>query len=140
MNMQAQYEATVEPSVLTWAQHETVRLLASKPGTLYQEGSDTDQHIIRDWVRRLLYTTEVEVEFIKSDGTLRVMRCTLDPDKLPVVPDTATTGPVDGIVTESRPRKQPDVHSIRVFDLDQQAWRSFRFDRLRRVSASLKFV
>lgn len=122
-----------------WEQSETVRLLSSLPGTQYQESDETNQAIIRDWVRRLLQTTEVEVEFVKSDGTLRVMRCTLNPEQFPVVPTNVTTGPVDGIVTESRPRKQPDVHSIRVFDLDQQAWRSFRFDRLRRVSASLKF-
>jgi hypothetical protein len=123
-----------------WEQSETVRLLSGKPGTQYQESDETNQAIIRDWVRRLLQTTEVEVEFVKSDGTLRVMRCTLNPDKLPVAPVTLPTGPVDGIVNESRPRKQPDVHSIRVFDLDQQAWRSFRFDRLKRVSASLTFA
>jgi len=123
-----------------WEQSETVRLLSSQPGTQYQESDETNQAIIRDWVRRLLQTTEVEVEFVKSDGTLRVMRCTLNPEQFPVVPTTVTTGPVDGIVTESKPRKQPDVHSIRVFDLEQQEWRSFRFDRLRRVSASLKFA
>lgn len=123
-----------------WEQSETVRLLTGKPGTQYQESDETNQAIIRDWVRRLLQTTEVEVEFVKSDGTLRVMRCTTDPDKIPVVQAKVNTGPVDGIVTESKPRKQPDVHSIRVFDLDQQAWRSFRFDRLRRVSASLTFA
>lgn len=130
----------MESKSSVWEQSETVRLLSSQPGTQYQESDETNQAIIRDWVRRLLQTTEVEVEFVKSDGTLRVMRCTLNPEQFPVVPTNVTTGPVDGIVTESRPRKQPDVHSIRVFDLDQQAWRSFRFDRLRRVSASLKFA
>ena len=130
----------MESKSSVWEQSETVRLLASKPGTQYQESDEANQAIIRDWVRRLLQTTEVEVEFVKSDGTLRVMRCTLNPEQFPVVPTNVTTGPVDGIVTEIRPRKQPDVHSIRVFDLDQQAWRSFRFDRLRRVSASLKFA
>ena len=127
----------MESKSSVWEQSETVRLLSSQPGTQYQESDETNQSIIRDWVRRLLQTTEVEVEFVKSDGTLRVMQCTLDPSKLPVV---TTTGPVDGIVTESKPRKQPDVHSIRVFDLEQQEWRSFRFDRLRRVTASLKFA
>ena len=130
----------MESKSSVWEQSETVRLLSSQPGTQYQESDETNQAIIRDWVRRLLQTTEVEVEFVKSDGTLRVMRCTLNPEQFPVVPTNATTGPVDGIVTESKPRKQPDVHSIRVFDLEQQEWRSFRFDRLRRVSASLKFA
>ena len=123
-----------------WQQTETVRLLTGRPGTQYQESDEVNQAIIRDWVRRLLQTTEVEVEFVKSDGTLRVMRCTLDPEQFPVVPTNVVAAPVNGIVTESKPRKQPDVHSIRVFDLDQQAWRSFRFDRLRRVSASLTFA
>jgi hypothetical protein len=130
----------MESKSSVWEQSETVRLLSSLPGTQYQESDETNQAIIRDWVRRLLQTTEVEVEFVKSDGTLRVMRCTLNPEQFPVVPTNVTTGPVDGIVTERKPRKQPDVHSIRVFDLEQQEWRSFRFDRLRRVSAGLKFA
>lgn len=121
-----------------WEQSETVRLLTGRPGTQYQESDETNQAIIRDWVRRLLQTTEVEVEFVKSDGTLRVMRCTLVPDQIPET--SIKPKSVDGIVIESKPRKQPDPHSIRVFDLEQQEWRSFRFDRLRRVSASLTFA
>ena len=123
-----------------WEQNETVRLLTGIPGTQYQESSETNQHIIRDWVRRLLQTTEVKVEFVKSDGTLRVMRCTLNPEQFPVVPTNVPTGPVDGIVLESKkPRKEPDVHSIRVYDLDIGEWRSFRFDRLRSVTVTLSF-
>jgi hypothetical protein len=124
-----------------WEQTETVRLLTGTPGTQYQESDETNQHIMRDWVRRLLQTTEVEVEFVKSDGTLRVMRCTLNPEQFPVVPTNVPAGPVDGIVLESRkPRKEPDVHSIRVYDLDLGEWRSFRFDRLRSVTVSLSFA
>lgn len=123
-----------------WEQAETVRLLSGQPGTQYQESDASNQAIMRDWVRRLLIVTEVKVEFVKSDGTVRLMRCTLNPEHLPQVLTTAALTSVDGIVTESRPRKQPDVHSIRVFDLDQQAWRSFRFDRLNQVTASLMFA
>jgi hypothetical protein len=47
---------------------------------------------------------------------------------------------VDGIVRESKkPRKAPDPHSIRVFDVEKQEWRSFRFDRLKKVTATLDF-
>jgi hypothetical protein len=47
---------------------------------------------------------------------------------------------VDGIVRESRkPKKEPDPHSIRVFDLEKQEWRSFRFERLKKVTATLDF-
>jgi len=122
---------------MTWEQQEVFRILKNKPGTSYQEADDVNKVIIRDWVKSLLHVTEVTVEFTKADGTVREMRCTLNPDKLPPVP--APTGPVDGIVKESKQRKAPDPESIRVFDLDKNEWRSFRFDRLKKVGADISF-
>ena len=122
---------------MTWEQQEIVRLLKNTPGTQYQEADDANKAIIRDWVRSLLQKDEVTVTFVKADGTDREMRCTLNPEKLP--PPPVATGPVDGIVKESRERKKPDEHSLRVFDLDKSEWRSFRFDRLKKVATELKF-
>lgn len=122
---------------MTWEQQEVFRILKNKPGTTYQEADDVNKVIIRDWVKSLLQVTEVSVEFTKADGTVREMRCTLNPDKLPPTP--VQTGPVDGIVKESKQRKAPDPESIRVFDLDKNEWRSFRFDRLQKVGASISF-
>ena len=123
---------------MTWEQQETVRLLKSAPGTQYQEADDTNKAVIRDWVKSLLQKGAVTVTFTKADGTDREMRCTLDPEQLPEVPVTA--GPVDGIVKEAKERKKPDEHSLRVFDLDKKEWRSFRFDRLQKVSADIVFA
>lgn len=128
---------TLDDTVATWNQSEIVRLLKNAPGTQYQEADDANKAIMRDWVRSLLQKDEITVTFVKADGTDREMRCTLNPDKLPPVP--VATGPVDGIVKESRERKKPDEHSLRVFDLDKSEWRSFRFDRLKKVAAELKF-
>jgi len=122
---------------MTWEQQEVFRILKNKPGTTYQEADDVNKVIIRDWVKSLLHVTEVRVEFTKADGSVREMRCTLNPDKLPPTP--APTGPVDGIVKESKQRKAPDPESIRVFDLDKNEWRSFRFDRLQKVGAEISF-
>lgn len=122
---------------MTWEQQEVFRILKNKPGTTYQEADDVNKVIIRDWVKSLLHVTEVSVEFTKADGSVREMRCTLNPDKLPPTP--VQTGPVDGIVKESKQRKAPDPESIRVFDLDKNEWRSFRFDRLQKVGASISF-
>ena len=125
-----------------WEKDEVVRLLRSQPGTQYQEADDQVKEQIREWVRGLLQNSEVTVTFVKADGTDRDMLCTLDHSRIPVRPiaPTTSTAPVDGIVRESRkPRKEPDPHSIRVFDLEKQEWRSFRFERLKKVTASLNF-
>lgn len=122
---------------MTWEQQEIVRLLKNTPGTQYQEADDANKAIIRDWVRSLLQKDEVTVTFVKADGTDREMRCTLNPEKLP--PPPVATGPVDGIVKESKERKKPDEHSLRVYDLNKSEWRSFRFDRLKKVAAELNF-
>jgi len=117
-----------------WEKQEVVRLLKGAPGTQYQEGSDTEKAVIRDWIKSLLQQGSITVTFVKADGTDREMLCTLNPDKLPTV-----AGPIDGIVKESKERKKPDEHSLRVFDLEKNEWRSFRFDRLKKVTAELNF-
>jgi WYL_2, Sm-like SH3 beta-barrel fold len=122
---------------MKWEQQEIVRLLKNTPGTQYQEADDTGKAVIRDWVRSLLQKDEITVTFVKADGTDREMRCTLNPEKLPPAP--VASGPVDGIVKESRERKKPDEHSLRVYDLDKSEWRSFRFDRLKKVTTELNF-
>lgn len=119
---------------MDWEKQETVRLLKGAPGTQYQEGSDTEKAVIRDWVKSLLQKGPITVVFTKADGTDREMLCTLRLEDLP-----APNVPVDGIVKEAKERKKPDEHSLRVFDLDKKEWRSFRFDRLKKVMATLNF-
>jgi hypothetical protein len=123
-----------------WQKQEVVRLLKGAPGTAYQEADDANRTIMRDWVRSLLQKQPITVTFVKADGTDREMRCTLNPEELPeVVP----TGPVDGIVSESKkPRKdpkEPDPAVIKVYDLEAKSWRSFRMDRLKKITAELNF-
>ena len=128
---------------LSWEQQEVFRLLKAQPGTMYQESDEIGRSIFRDWVRGVLEVTEITVTFVKADGTERDMRCTLDRDRIPPQPPRAektARDSVDGIVRESRkPKKEPDPHSIRVFDVEKQEWRSFRFDRLKKVTATLNF-
>lgn len=120
-----------------WEQQEIVRLLKGAPGTQYQAADDVSKMVMRDWIKSLLQVSTITVQFTKADGTVRDMQCTLNPEQLP---DIVTTGPVDGIVTESaKTRKAPDPHSLRVFDVEKQEWRSFRFDRLLKITAELKF-
>jgi hypothetical protein len=123
-----------------WQKQEVVRLLKGAPGTAYQEADDTNRTIMRDWVRSLLQKQPITVTFVKADGTDREMRCTLNPEELPAV---VPTGPVDGIVSEAKkPRKdpkEPDPAVIKVYDLEAKSWRSFRMDRLKKITAELNF-
>jgi hypothetical protein len=129
---------------LTWEQQEVFRLLKSQPGTAYQESDESGRIIFRDWIRNLLNVSEITVTFVKADGTVRDMRCTLDQDRIPPQPPRAEKpakeAPVDGIVRESKEVTKPEEsHTQKVFDLDAGAWRSFRYDRLKKVTASMSF-
>jgi hypothetical protein len=130
-------------TTIAWEKSEMVRLLKGAPGTLYQESTDTEKTVIRDWVRSLLQKSPITVTFVKADGTVREMLCTLDSSRIPAMPDVAilsnSTANVDGLVESKKPRKQPDPHSIRVYDLEKAEWRSFRFDRLKKIVAELSF-
>jgi hypothetical protein len=136
---------------LSWEQQEVFRLLKAQPGTTYQESGETGRHIFRDWVRGLLDVSEVTVTFVKADGTLRDMRCTLDRDKIPPQPPRAEKpakeAPVDGLrqhgflgeAVQKEVTKPEESHTQKVFDLDAGAWRSFRYDRLKKVTATMSF-
>jgi hypothetical protein len=129
---------------LPWEQQEVFRLLKAQPGTMYQEADEIGRKYFRDWVRGVLEVTEITVTFVKADGTLRDMRCTLDRDKIPPQPPRQLNkAPVDGIVREDREiaalAEPEENHTQKVFDLDAGAWRSFRYDRLKKVTATMSF-
>ena len=66
-----------------------------------------------------LHTGESVVTFVKKDGEKRVMRCTLQPSVVPVVESTATRKTNDDVLA--------------VWDLEKNAWRSFRIDSIENV-------
>lgn len=69
-------------------------------------------------LRKLLTTDIVTVTFTKKDGSKREMICTTIPDYLP------ETGTV---------YTKPDPNVVTVWDLEQNGWRSFRFDSVRSI-------
>jgi hypothetical protein len=71
-------------------------------------------------VLELLHTETVDLEFVKKDGTVRVMTCTLKADKLPAQVD----------LEEAVQKKAVNPDVMAVFDLINQGWRSFRWDSL----------
>ena len=59
------------------------------------------------------------VTFEKADGTVRILNCTLDPSIITLQDNTFNIGDTDA-----------DKESIKVYDLDNSSWRSFRWDRV----------
>ena len=85
------------------------------------------EDVARQWLRDLLHTNVVEVNFTKSDGTERKLKCTLKADKLPVKEDTGNDTP--------KKKSNPDLLSV--YDVENNGWRSFRFDSIKSVEFSL---
>lgn len=67
----------------------------------------------------------VTVTFTKKDGTQRVLRGTTNPKYIPPAPVTENEKPKRAIASN------PDV--AKVFDLDINEWRSFRYDSVTQV-------
>ena len=134
---------------LSWEQQEVFRLLKSQPGTMYQETDETGRKYFRDWVRSFLAVSETTLTFVKANGTLRDMRCTLDQNLIPPQPPRAEKpakeAPVDGLrqhgfLGEIKEVTKPEEsHTQKVFDLDAGAWRSFRYDRLKKINVTMNF-
>lgn len=79
----------------------------------------------KEWLISLLRSEIVELTFIKKDGTERIMKCTLSEEKIP---------------SENAPkgveRKKSD-EAVAVFDLENEGWRSFRWDSLTNISFTI---
>ena len=75
-----------------------------------------------------LKTSIVDVEFVKKDGTVRLMTCTLQEASLPKQEPKS----IDESLREmtDKNEKPKNEESIAVFDTINQGWRSFRWDSL----------
>lgn len=76
----------------------------------------------REILTELLTSGSYEVTFIKVDGSLRIMPCTLSSD---LIPDSLT----ESVAAD---RKKND-NVIKVYSLEQQAWRSFRIENVQSI-------
>lgn len=70
-------------------------------------------------LREILKTDLATINFLKIDGTKREMHCTLMPEYLPPPP-----------VLDPNIKYSPSPFIITVWDLEQNAWRSFKFESI----------
>lgn len=75
----------------------------------------------REEYQDLLRTGPCEVTFTKDNGKERVMKCTLNQDLMP-------TSVVEKLAENAGAARTVNLDVLPVFDLDKEAWRSFRLD------------
>jgi len=93
--------------------------------TLYNEWSEQERKVFKDWLISHLKYGPVTVTFKKKDGTLREMNCTL---KSELAKDYEK---------KTERTKTVNEDTCPVFDLDKQEWRSFRYDAIRSVTLTV---
>ena len=79
----------------------------------------------KDWLIGLLKSEIVELTFTKKDGTERIMVCTLAEQEIP-----------EENLPKGTNRKKSD-ETVAVFDLENNGWRSFRWDSLKNIDFTL---
>ena len=89
---------------------------------------DRVEPMLHKWLKDMLSVTEMTITFTKVDGTERVMKCTLEPTKLPVVE----------LKEDAKPRKVSDsTKALRVFDIEKNEWRSFTIKNIKHISLEI---
>lgn len=101
---------------------------ALKMPTVFKTEKEFDE--FKNWTLGLLHdrnAKDLRITFTKLDGTEREMRCTLIAEAIPQEkqPKTQTEG------------SQTTGSAVRVFDIEKQEWRSFRWDSVTKVSFDL---
>jgi hypothetical protein len=75
----------------------------------------------KEELTKLLREGSVEVKFKKKDSSIRNMLCTLSEDYLPKV---------DSEEVKEKKVKKVNEDTLPVWDLEKEAWRSFRLDSI----------
>jgi len=83
-------------------------------------------------LREELKNGVVTVVFVKRDGTWRNMRCTLSDNYIPQVPEEPQ------VLQEyddhhPKPARTINDEVQKVWDIDEGAWRSFRYDSVKQL-------
>ncbi len=98
--------------------------LHGQPGNYYVESTEPERKEFRQYIRDVLQEGIVQIEFRKADESIRVMNCTLSETH------GAKYMVKENTTVETLPAKiNNDV--CKIWDIDQSAWRSFRWDRLK---------
>ena len=88
--------------------------------------SEKDTVVFKKWLKSHLAFGPTTVVFTKKDGTERRMLCTTNANLIPVVEST-----------EPKREKKKNDEILAVFDVEANAWRSFRWDSIKSVEFNI---
>jgi len=94
--------------------------------TFYAEMNEKEQKEFQKWLRGVLKMHETTIFFTKKDGTERKMLCTLNENTIPSEFAPKNTG------------KKQSEDAVSVFDLENEGWRSFRWDSVKKIEFSIR--
>jgi hypothetical protein len=83
----------------------------------------TNDEVNRKWLGQLLSDGVVAVKFTKKDGTDRTLMCTLSQKVIP-----------DEYAPKGEDTRKKSSDALAVFDVENEGWRSFRWDSVKSVS------
>ena len=115
---------------MNFEQQQIWNRLTDCPGNYYENAAEPEREEFRKFVKTVLLSGKVLIEFAKADGSPRVMNCTLDEQ-------TGAKYIVKENKETSAKEKKPNNDVQVVWDCDQEAWRSFRWDRLKKIEFKL---
>jgi len=91
--------------------------------------TDTTEAQLHAWLKGMLQMGPATITFKKADGSMRVMKCTLESKDLP---------PVVPLAEGKTPRKETtSTKALRVFDLELKEWRSFTTKNVQRIELDI---
>jgi len=109
--------------------------LSSGDANWYTKAAEPEREEFRTWTKGVLLERTAIIEFVKADGSVRVMVCTLNEahGAKYTINESAESAAVEGI---TKPVKV-NTDTQKVWDCEAGAWRSFRWDRLKRIEFSI---
>ena len=121
---------------MNFEQSQMWNRLNGEAGNYYEQSAEPEREEFRRFIKGILQDGSVLVEFIKSDGTVRSMNCTLSAEHGAIYKDKLTE---EAEVPVERAHILPRVNNdvCKIWDIEQNAWRSFRWDRLKRIEFKL---
>jgi hypothetical protein len=114
--------------MMDFEQEQVWNKLNNIDGNWYsQVDNEEEREEFRNWVKGILKTAVLVVTFTKADGAEREMKCTLSED----------CGAKYVVNENKESTKKPNPHVCVVWDCEQNAWRSFRYDRIKTIGFTL---